>query len=1332
MNFGVDLFHPESFRVEEKMDYNFKRTIVSDAVENKLLIKKLPDWMQKSVQIQKFFDDAIQPLFNSTQQKIVDGYIGDRGTPAALGKVFIEETSTDRTEYQLSPVYCSKNDNDELTSIQFYPDLIKNLQHNGSITYNQNRLLSGAFYSWDPPINKNKMINYSHYFWDTNNKWGITDPDYVVMQRGADNGNLWSIQNYWYTVGDKLENGSVATNEIFSDRSRFKQAQAPIIEFYKNIEIMNSGTKLRTTVDYMEDTYIPEDFMLKRVGDGAKADGINIKHGDRILFTSIGNPGENNRIYRVNGSTMGDGSIQLGLVLDEKEISSTRITGEPMEGDVIIVNYGKTNGAKTVYWDGASWKQTATKTGINIAPPFVLYDLDGVRLDDQSKYPNSTFTGNPIFYFKINYDYDYNSAYQTQIETNTNGYPMFESCIDTAEYKYLKGGEMVKINSIFQYNILTDVGISTEAEIYYRAYSPNHDKGLALYGTTTSSIGKNFTIKVSNSSYIKNLYPNGTKNDNYLSYGQDGIWKYDINDKKLKIGTEVQTEYTGYDITTTASVSGEKLTAVGKLYKVRMPKVLVDIPSIIIPVEMDDWNHIYITEYDTNEYANYAGIPAWSGTGSPNESYDVYIDLSPVNGLNQKTTTETYKLGSITVGGDGNWVFDPMDPSIPAITDELNDVYSVIEYLAFYYYRANVRFVHTSGTTSTKRIYCVYPYVYQVSFSDAIPRGLTNQYELADFGEEYINSGPILYDYASDTGYISLDLTTPVIGWSYITYSHISTNGKTDICTLSAELSGDTGEYQSNDLIYERVMTLPNMLSGTNKLVVIKKFTFDASKHSDDNVVMSIETLNFNEHDYKYGMNSHYAGVTIDDIKIGENPNINIFVNSTRFDTTNALISGDMGYDVDANAYTLSWVGNKNQDADLTKMVVAFYNTTSDSYYSFADISSANEGVNIPVVTYHGHEYLQAKWFGSSISSTVLPYQAIENAYGAPANMLKRLHGNISLSSSINATAKKIGVSATYLQYTGTRTVNNNGYNRIGVVVINDNMGTVDVAEKTVTQSYNTTGLVRMGSNSTTLLIHPKTKTVTGKGSNTYGGLKVSGWTDIVAVSAGSVHSLGLTSTGTVVAAGTVNGTSLTVGEWSDVVSIEAGHRMSFGVKSDGTVLFGGPTGSPTKDIVLDWSNIKQITTSSQMVFGLTKNGTVFGIDSYGADASYSSYNTIGWTNIKTILGCSTNGYLVGLKNDGTVVLTGVGIPVGADVSGWTDIISVACSTNCIFGLKSNGTLVATGVEKYFSSFRNWTNIVEISASVTGLIGVKSDGSLVSDGYSTKGHLNISGINLFT
>ena len=1306
------------------MDYNFKKTIISDAVENKLLIKKLPDWMQKSVQIQKFFDDAIQPLFNSTQQKIVDGYIGDRGTPAALGKVFIEENSTERTEYQLSPVYCAKNDNNELLSVQFYPDLIKNLQHNGSITHNQNRLLSGTYYSWDPPINKNKMINYSNYFWDTKNKCGITTPDYVVMQRGADNGNLWSVQNFWYTIGDRLAEGETATNETFGDRNRFKQAQAPIIEFYKNIEIMNSGIKLRTTVDYMEDTYIPEDFMLKRVGDGAKADSINIKHGDRILFTSIGNPGENNRIYRVNGSTMADGSVQLGLILDENEITPYRITGEPIEGDVIVINYGKTNGATTVYWDGVSWRQTATKNGINTAPPFVLYDLDGVRLDDATKYPGSNFAGNSIFYFKIDYDYDYDPNYTNKVAKNNNQYPIFENSISTEVYQYLVNGEYVDIDSIYQYNISRDISITAEEEIYYRAYSPNHDKGLVLYGTTPSSIGKNFTVKVSNSNYIKNLYPNGTKNDNYMSYSQSGIWRYHIKDNKLKIGTEVQTEYTEYEVKVTANIGGEIISNTGKLFKVLLPKVVVA-PQPIEAVSMYDWNQIYIPEYDINDYTPMSEyVRWWRGTGSPKATYTIYMDLFPVNGLNQRTVNESYVIGDITVDELGNWTFDPTNVMI---TDPKNDRYTCIEYLAFYFYRCNLRFVHSSGVSSTKRIYCVYPDFTSTSLSSTIPDGLVKQLKLDSF-PDIGNKTTIVYDIVNDTSYVGLDIGKPTVGWSKIEYAKYN-NGVllNSYCTLTAELDGPTtAVYKTTGIIYDRAFTIPNTYGPIN---VIKTFTFNAP---DDNVTLVVTANNYNEVDYGAGVNSHYAGISIESPKISTDKNTSMYLNSTKIPYTRVDIAGALPVDDGTGAYTLSWIEPELTTRPYdTSMYVFLANISDGTPYPASNVSSTVvSSANKPVAVYNGIEYLNARWFGDGLGDSILPYTDLNT----DGKLFKRLHGTISLTKSITDTSKNLNIYGVHRRLYGTRTYTSGFSDAIGLTVIKENLGTMIITEYDYKKSVSRGG-------DFSLFLNQTTGKVSAIGANSYGALNVSGWNDIVDISAGNEHAVGLKSNGTVVAVGRSsdsNGSwsNLLVTGWSGITSIAAGANHTIARRSNGRVYSTGPASAWSSYLsTSSWSNISKVYAGNNCSFGLTTRGSVVTAQAYNIFGTVSYWSNI--TKVATLSNCEVSKcYVLGLRSNGTVASSGDRsvFPWDGtsplDVAGWTGIIDIACTRDASFGLKSDGTVVLAGNSQYFTKYHTWTGIKAIFGNNYGLIGIKADGTMVSDGLDSNTDLTVSGIDL--
>ena len=62
-------------------------------------------------------------------------------------------------------------------------------------------------------------------------------------------------------------------------------------------------------------------------------------------------------------------------------------------------------------------------------------------------------------------------------------------------------------------------------------------------------------------------------------------------------------------------------------------------------------------------------------------------------------------------------------------------------------------------------------------------------------------------------------------------------------------------------------------------------------------------------------------------------------------------------------------------------------------------------------------------------------------------------------------------------------------------------------------------------------------------------------WTDIVAVSAGNDHTVGLKSDGTVVAVGDNDDGQCEVADWTDIVAVSAGYGHTVGLKSDGTVV---------------------------------------------------------------------------------------------------------------------------------------------------------------------------------
>lgn len=504
-------------------EFKFQLSKVTEAVNKKLFIKRLPEWMQGLEQIQMFCGDIIQQWFNPEDANIIDGYIGDRSTPAASGKIFLNELDLQRQDYQFSTAYVSRNTDTSVRSIQFYPDLVGYLEHYGALTDNQARLLDGKYYAWTPPINPNKLQNFSSYLWDSLNEYGI-NPDYVVMERGALNGNTWSLQNFWYTIGQKLPDGTIVTEQLATS-GRFIRAQAPIIEFNKNIELMNYGTQFRGVVNYLSDSIKPEDIVQKNVGDNVRVDGFILQDGDRILFTSIGNPGENNRIYKVYIKQMADGTRVYGLVLDEDEETTERPTGEPLNGDVILVRGGNVYGNTSVYWNNRNWINTQAKPVVNTFPLFQLYDKNGFKLDNSTIYPSNNFSGSSLFGLKINYNYGKDKIYDKHVELSDYNYYIFENLLQTVRYSYSKVGAITEIPGLYFYNV---IGKNSDGELVQNLKSDwvRSENQSKQYVRQVPEVTKTSMYRVFNTLYemntfkdpIENMYTYVVENSNTYKY----------------------------------------------------------------------------------------------------------------------------------------------------------------------------------------------------------------------------------------------------------------------------------------------------------------------------------------------------------------------------------------------------------------------------------------------------------------------------------------------------------------------------------------------------------------------------------------------------------------------------------------------------------------------------------------------------------------------------------------------------------------------------------------------------------------------------------------------
>ena len=191
----------------------------------------------------------------------------------------------------------------------------------------------------------------------------------------------------------------------------------------------------------------------------------------------------------------------------------------------------------------------------------------------------------------------------------------------------------------------------------------------------------------------------------------------------------------------------------------------------------------------------------------------------------------------------------------------------------------------------------------------------------------------------------------------------------------------------------------------------------------------------------------------------------------------------------------------------------------------------------------------------------------------------------------------------------------------------------------------------------------------------------VSSWSDIIAVSAGDSHVVGLKSDGSVVAKKSTGKNYQSAGQcaisgWSDIVAVSAGNYHTLGLKTDGTVVAAGSNENGQCEIS-DWKNIIAVSAGYRHTVGLKSDGTVVATgQNFDGRCDVSS-----WGDIVAV--SAGNWCTVGLKSDGTVVATGYNEDGRCDVSGWKDIVAVSAGSDYTVGLKSDGTVVATGKNDY-------------------------------------------------
>jgi hypothetical protein len=134
--------------------------------EKRRTIELLPGHLRTET-LSKVFSATVDHLFQPESVEFLTGYVGKKPAWYDPTKDFyIGEPSKERADYQLAPTMVSKDyQSGNLTNALFYEDLIGQLRFQGALVNNHSRLFDQEYYSWSPPIDADKFVNFYNYYW---------------------------------------------------------------------------------------------------------------------------------------------------------------------------------------------------------------------------------------------------------------------------------------------------------------------------------------------------------------------------------------------------------------------------------------------------------------------------------------------------------------------------------------------------------------------------------------------------------------------------------------------------------------------------------------------------------------------------------------------------------------------------------------------------------------------------------------------------------------------------------------------------------------------------------------------------------------------------------------------------------------------------------------------------------------------------------------------------------------------------------------------------------------------------------------------------------------
>ncbi|MDC1446344.1 hypothetical protein N8344_00065 [bacterium] len=214
----------------------------------------LPAHLRNS-ELESIFDATLERAFSKGSMRKEKAFIGRREKGIYSEKdVYLSfpEHLFQRDNYGLEPVFSNTAIGDNI----FYEDLLNAMFNKGMLTNDHRRLFKSDSNTVNLPIDADKFINWSMYYWvrpgffpevgpifeseegDPVYPYVVVEADYkhyVTVEKST--GNWWGENNAWYHYED-------ISDKITSENKHLiEQAKRPIIEFDSRLSIANTVTE---------------------------------------------------------------------------------------------------------------------------------------------------------------------------------------------------------------------------------------------------------------------------------------------------------------------------------------------------------------------------------------------------------------------------------------------------------------------------------------------------------------------------------------------------------------------------------------------------------------------------------------------------------------------------------------------------------------------------------------------------------------------------------------------------------------------------------------------------------------------------------------------------------------------------------------------------------------------------------------------------------------------------------------------------------------------------------------------------------------------------------